>query len=328
MKKISRRSFIRAVAVAALASGLAACSSSTSSSSTATSTASGTSSDNSKGTIGILMPTLGAEFFTATANSLAETVEAAGYSSNIQSFENDAAQAVTVIENFITDGVVGIAYMTVDTAGDDALKEAMDAGIKVLTCGVETENYDICQISDNEATGYLIGQMAADYINSTFAGSAQVAYITSTKSQNMIDRVNGYRKAMEELCPGAEVVYEAECVNVGEGTTYTENLNTLHPDCKVILSYSDTYTKEIAEVWNALSYPEDAACFGHDAEAAVLENIAKGGYIKGTVSLGDAGVSMGEGMVGCLNGEYDDHALVTMGGTAVTADNISEFYSA
>ena len=44
-----------------------------------------------------------------------------------------------------------------------------------------------------------------------------MAYITSTKSQNMMDRVEGYRQAMEELCPGADVVYEAECVDVGQG---------------------------------------------------------------------------------------------------------------
>ena len=133
---------------------------------------------------------------------------------------------------------------------------------------------------------------------------------------------------MEELCPGADVVYEAECVDVGQGTTFAENLNTLHPDCKIILSYSDTYTKEIAEVWNALSYPKDAACFGHDAEAAVLKNIAEGGYIKGTVSAGDPGVAMAEGMIGCLNGEYKDHELVVMAGTEVTPANIGDFYKA
>lgn len=218
--------------------------------------------------------------------------------------------------------------MTVDTAGDDALKDAMDAGIKVLTCGVENANYDVCQIMDNKATGYQIGEMAANYINENFGGSAKVAYITSTKSQNMMDRVEGYRQAMEELCPGADVVYEAECVDVGQGTTFAENLNTLHPDCKIILSYSDTYTKEIAEVWNALSYPKDAACFGHDAEAAVLKNIAEGGYIKGTVSAGDPGVAMAEGMIGCLNGEYKDHELVVMAGTEVTPANVGDFYKA
>ena len=118
---------------------------------------------------------------------------------------------------------------------------------------------------------------------------------------------------MEELCPGADVVYEAECVDVGQGTTFAENLNTLHPDCKIILSYSDTYTKEIAEVWNALSYPKDAACFG---------------YIKGTVSAGDPGVAMAEGMIGCLNGEYKDHELVVIAGTEVTPANIGDFYKA
>ena len=257
MKKITRRSFLKASAAAMVASGLAACGGSASSTAASSvASAAGSAAAAGKGTIGILMPTLNAEFFAVTANSMAARLAEEGYTGNIQGFDNDAAQAVSVIENFITDGVQGIAYMTVDTAGDDALKDAMDAGIKVLTCGVENANYDVCQIMDNKATGYQIGEMAANYINENFGGSAKVAYITSTKSQNMMDRVEGYRQAMEELCPGADVVYEAECVDVGQGTTFAENLNTLHPDCKIILSYSDTYTKEIAEVWNALSYPK------------------------------------------------------------------------
>lgn len=331
MKKITRRSFLKASAAAMVASGLAACggsASSTAASSVASSAAAGSAVAAGKGTIGILMPTLNAEFFAVTANSMAARLEEEGYTGNIQGFDMDAAQAVSVIENFITDGVVGIAYMTVDTAGDDALKEAMDAGIKVLTCGVENANYDVCQVTDNKETGYLIGKMAADYINANFGGSAQVAYITSTKSQNMMERVEGYRKAMDELCPGAEVVYEAECVDVGQGTTYAENLNTLYPDCKVVLSYSDTYTKEIAEVWNALGYDKDAACFGHDAEEAVLKNISEGGYIKGTVSVGDAGIAMAEGIIGCLNGEYEDHELVVLPGTEVTPANVGDYYKA
>ena len=312
MKKITRRSFLKASAAAMVASGLAACGGSASSTAASSVTsAAGSAAAAGKGTIGILMPTLNAEFFAVTANSMAARLAEEGYTGNIQGFDNDAAQAVSVIENFITDGVQGIAYMTVDTAGDDALKDAMDAGIKVLTCGVENANYDVCQIMDNKATGYQVGEMAANYINENFGGSAKVAYITSTKSQNMMDRVEGYRQAMEELCPGADVVYEAECVDVGQGTTFAENLNTLHPDCKIILSY-----------------PKDAACFGHDAEAAVLKNIAEGGYIKGTVSAGDPGVAMAEGMIGCLNGEYKDHELVVMAGTEVTPANVGDFYKA
>lgn len=330
MKKILALALSASMMVSLAACGSSGSSSTGSASASSEGTASSTaetSATGSKGTIGILMPTLGSEFFVNTANSLASTVEAAGYTANIQSFEYDASEAVTVIENFITDGVVGIAYMTIDASGDDALKEAMDAGIAVLTCGVENENYDVCQVADNYATGYLIGQTAADYINTNFDGKAQVAYITSTMSQNMMDRVDGYKAAMEELCPGAEVVYESECTSTGDGTTFAENLNTLYPDCKVILSYSDSFVKEVSEVWNALGYDKDAAVFGHDAEEAVLADIAAGGYAKGTIYMGDSGARMGEGILAYLNGEYDSHTLVTLGGEAVTPENISNYYA-
>ena len=50
--------------------------------------------------------------------------------------------------------------------------------------------------------------------------------------------------------------------------------------------------------------------------------------IKGTVSAGDPGVAMAEGMIGCLNGEYKDHELVVIAGTEVTPANIGDFYKA
>ena len=69
--------------------------------------AAGSAAAAGKGTIGILMPTLNAEFFAVTANSMAARLAEEGYTGNIQGFDNDAAQAVSVIENFITDGVQG-----------------------------------------------------------------------------------------------------------------------------------------------------------------------------------------------------------------------------
>ena len=286
------------------------------------------SSSEGLGTIGILMPSLETEFFANTADSCAEVLEAAGYNTNIQGFDNDASEAVTCIENFITEGVIGIAYMTVDKSGDDALAEAMDKGIVVLTCGVENDNYNICQIADNYSTGYAIGEMASEYINETFDGSAEVACIESTKSENMINRVDGYKDALAELCPGAEIVYEMDAVETGDGTTFAENLNVMYPDCQVVLSYSDTFVDEVNQVWTAYGYPDTAAIYGHDAEEKVLASIAEGGYVKGTMYLGDSGEMMAEGMIGYLNGEYEDGTLVENGGVSVTIDNVNEYYFA
>lgn len=291
----------------------------------------GGSSDNdpnSKGTIGILMPTLGAEFFTTTANRAAEILQAEGYKTNIQSFENDAAQAVTCIENFIIDGVKAIAYMTVDTAGDDALRAAMDAGVGVIICGVETKNYDVCEIADNYINGYKVGETAAKYIEETFGGSTQIGVIGSTLSQNMIDRTNGIKDALRDKSPDSTIVFEGNVgsSSIGSGTAYAENLNTLYPDCQVVVSYSDTFSSEVAEIFKALNYPSTAAIFGHDGEAKVLADIAAGGYIKGTLDLGDPGQQMADATIKYLNGEYESGTLRITPAVPVTPENIGDFY--
>ncbi len=322
MKHISRRSFLISILAIVLSIVLAACGAPASNPDASDT---GAAKEGGKGTIGVLMPSLNTELFVTMSDSITDSMKEIGYSCNVQSMDMDASKAVTVIENFITDGVAGIVYVTNDTSGDDALKKAMDAGIPVLTMGVENENYDVCIVNDNETTGYMIGEMAADYINKNFGGSCQVAYITSTKSPEMIDRVNGYRAAMEELCPGAEIVYEMECVDAGQGTAFAENLNTLYPDCKVVLSYTDSFAKEVSETWTALGYPKDAAIFGHDGESPVLADIAADGYTKGTVLLMDAGPQIRDIFVDFLNGKYQTHTLLGISGEAITIDNVAEY---
>lgn len=312
MKMFSRSRFLKRAIVALLIVCLTSCGAAL--------------ADGSKGAIGILMPSLNSELFATYANEIAAYLEAKGYATNIQGFDFDAGQAVTCIENFITDGVIAIVYMNVDNAGDDALKEAMDAGITVLTGGANNEHFDIHLTVNDYETGRLVGEMAADYINKNFDGKAQVAYITSSRSQNNLNRVNGYKEAMKELCPNAEVVYEAECIDIGSGSAFAENLNTLYPDCKVILTYSDSFAKEVSEVWNALGYPKDAAVFGHDAETAVLADIAAGGYIKGTIAMGDPGEGFGGPLLDYMAGKYEPHTTVTSTGSAVTPANVSEYY--
>ena len=99
MKKITRRSFLKASAAAMVASGLAACGGSASSTAASSvASAAGSAAAAGKGTIGILMPTLNAEFFAVTANSMAARLAEEGYTGNIQGFNNDAAQAVSVID--------------------------------------------------------------------------------------------------------------------------------------------------------------------------------------------------------------------------------------
>lgn len=85
MKKITRRSFLKASAAAMVASGLAACGGSASSTAASSvASAAGSAAAAGKGTIGILMPTLNAEFFAVTANSMAARLAEEGYTGNIR----------------------------------------------------------------------------------------------------------------------------------------------------------------------------------------------------------------------------------------------------
>ena len=86
MKKITRRSFLKASAAAMVASGLAACGGSASSTAVSSvASAAGSAAAAGKGTIGILMPSLNAEFFCSYSQLHGSAAGGKkGYTGNIQ----------------------------------------------------------------------------------------------------------------------------------------------------------------------------------------------------------------------------------------------------
>lgn len=275
--------------------------------------------------LGMLVPTLQAEFFISLTNSLKERFEAKGYTLTVMSYDGDINKSISIVENFTIQGVDGIIAMVGDNSADAALKAAMDKGIKVIDAGVLTEHYDLGLVADNKDIGTRIGEMAAEYINNELGGKAEVLAFVNDDNPDMGDRSSSMVEALTKNAPGATVVGSVNYSQVGEASAAMENYFQKNPNIQVVVSYSDGAAIEAIEVAKAANKTEGFAAFGCDATQQALQIIADGGLMKGTVDMGNIVDLMADGTIRLMEGDTTLPKIMGGTNTKVTQENVAEF---
>ncbi len=111
----------------------------------------------SKGTIGIAMPTKSSARWISDGNSMVDQFTAAGYDTDLQYAEDDIPNQLAQIENMITKGVNVLVIAAIDgTTLSNALENAAAAGIKVIAYDRlirESGNVDYYATFDNFKVG-------------------------------------------------------------------------------------------------------------------------------------------------------------------------------
>ncbi len=321
MKKI-----VAIILTAAMALSVTGCSMSPSSASSSASAASAASTEGKTGKkVGLLLPTLQSEFFINIADGVKKNLSKEGYTVNAASFDSTDSKAIEQIENFTVQKVDVIVAMVTDNACDDALKAAMDKGIKVYVSGVKTKYYDVCQLADNKDVGKKIAEEAADFVNKNLDGKAEVVAIVSTKSVDMANRSNSMVEEFQKLCPNSQIVGKAEYKAVGDGTAITENMLQQHPNMKVIISFSDSAAVEAVEVVKAAGKASDRfGIYGCDSTQQGLKEIAANGIFRGTVNMGNLVDQMSDITMKLLKGEKIEKDFVATN-TKITAENVKDY---
>ena len=120
----------------------------------------------SKGTIGIAMPTKSSARWISDGNSMVEQFQAAGYKTDLQYAEDDIPNQLAQIENMIVKGVDVLVIAAIDgTTLSNALQQAADSGIKVIAYDRlirDSANVDYYATFDNFKVGV---QQATSIVN-------------------------------------------------------------------------------------------------------------------------------------------------------------------
>src|SRR6476661_1415065 len=115
----------------------------------------------SKGTVGIAMPTKSSARWIDDGNNMVKSLQERGYTVDLQYAEDDIPNQLSQIENMVTKGAKVLVIAAIDgTTLSDVLQQAADKGIKVIAYDRlirNSKNVDYYATFDNFQVGVLQG---------------------------------------------------------------------------------------------------------------------------------------------------------------------------
>ena len=127
---------------------------------------SGAAMAQSKGTVGIAMPTKSSARWIDDGNNIVKVLKDRGYATDLQYAEDDIPNQLSQIENMVTKGAKVLVIAAIDgTTLSDVLKQAKAKGITVIAYDRlirDTPNLDYYATFDNFQVGVLQAQSIVD----------------------------------------------------------------------------------------------------------------------------------------------------------------------
>ncbi len=181
-------------------------------SSDAESSESGEASDESKGTVGIAMPTQSAERWIADGNNMVEQLEEKGYETILQYGEDDVQNQVSQIENMITRGIDYLVIASIDGSALTNVLEMADAeDIDVIAYDrlmMNSDYVDYYVTFDNFGVGVLGGEYIEEELNLAEGdGPFNIEMFGgSPDDNNAVINYDGYMSVFQEYIDNGQLV--------------------------------------------------------------------------------------------------------------------------
>lgn len=185
--------------------------------------------------IGMTVQDLSNPTWSGYCQTIQKKAEANGAKMNYVACESNVSKQIMQIENFVSRGMDVIIVHPADPAGIEfACREAMAAGVKIISWDDDIKNADVRWLIDNKALGSEVGKEASAFINKKHGGQAELAILNYPQLPVLLARGNGIREAIPELAQNAKIVAETSPINPQEGINKMETIFQSNPNVKVI----------------------------------------------------------------------------------------------
>lgn len=241
----------------------------------------------------------------------------------------DAIKQFADIEAMVAQEYDGIFFLVLTPEGmDDLVARAIEQGICVFNHSASpitgcTQNVVLGQ----HASGYAVGEYAAQWINERFDGVAQVGILGNRADPLLQERTQGLKDGLTENAPDAEIVGEVEANTIDLGAAGAANLLQANPDIRVILAFSDDggFGAYTAATEAGKDDPDEFFVGSADGTQLVMDEIAKGGIYQATWSylFPYSATQWMRDMIKCLRGEEVPPTRIQKG-LLVTLENLEE----
>lgn len=232
-------------------------------------------------TTGVSLLTRGHIFYRDLEEGLKTEADKYGYNLIITSADFDLGKQISQIEDFISRKVDAIIVCPVDSKGiGSGIAEANKAGIPVFTADIAAEEGNVVShiASDNVQGGMLAGEYLAKLLN----GKGNVAIINQPAITSVLDRVAGFREAINKY-PDIKVVADVNGQGVRDRSLQvTADVLQANPKLDGIFGINDDSALGALDAVNQFN-KKGIVIIGYDATPPAVDAILKGSPLKADV---------------------------------------------
>jgi ribose transport system substrate-binding protein len=149
----------------------------------------------------------------------------------------DLSKQIADVQDFVTKKVNVIVISPVDSKGvKAAVLTAQRAGIPVITVDIGAQGVEVAShiATDNYAGGLQAGALMCKVLG----GKGKVGVIDYPTIQSVIDRVTGFKKALE-ACPDVKIVAIQPGITRADALSAAQNMLQANPDLAGIFGFGD-----------------------------------------------------------------------------------------
>ncbi|SOE56425.1 monosaccharide ABC transporter substrate-binding protein, CUT2 family [Burkholderia sp. D7] len=149
----------------------------------------------------------------------------------------DLSKQIADVQDFVTKKVDIIVLSPVDSKGvKAAVLTAQRAGIPVITVDISAQGVEVAShiATDNYAGGLQAGALMCKVLG----GKGKVGVIDYPTVQSVIDRVTGFKKALE-ACPDVKIVAVQPGITRADALSAAQNMLQANPDLAGIFGFGD-----------------------------------------------------------------------------------------
>jgi ribose transport system substrate-binding protein len=199
--------------------------------------------------------------------------------------EADVNGQVNILQNYITQGVDGLAYSSIDEAVDAKVtKQAIQQGITVVNfnTGTNPQPPDVPLFTTDQVAAT---RKAVDPLAEAIGGKGEVAIIEFQPGLPANEqRVNPLKEGLKKDYPDIHIVAEQSSGSeYDKALQVTEDILTAHPNLNAIFAANEPSVLGAAEAVRGAHKTGDIVIVGWDASSAEVKAL-KAGVIKALVA--------------------------------------------
>lgn len=280
-----KKKVISVLLIGSMALSLMACGGGNKASTTETSKAASTGDTASSGSKNVVfMPKLvGIPYFTTCNEGAQEAAKELGITCTYNGPTTaDAAQQVTMLEDYIAQGVDAIAVAPNDPAAmASVLKKAKDAGILVMDWDTQADpsltKVSVCQVNDQKFGEHMVDKLI-EYMGTD---SGQIALVTGGLSAaNLNAWIKASKDYLAKKYPNIEIVNNGDPYPTDEkqdvAYSTTKDIMKAYPNVIGILGYSTPSAPGCGEAIRDLGLQDKVTLVANGVEADIQDVLSDG----------------------------------------------------